>query len=331
MARIAAFTMVYNETIFLPLWLNHYGSHFGPENLFVIDDGSSDASTRLPGIANLLSKGRSALDEDDRAALVSFMHEELLKFYDTVIYTDADEFIVIDPDNPKSLASYLVSDRHPCRAPMGLEIVQRTSSEGGIDFNRPLFAQRRFARFDMAYTKPLIATVPIRWRAGFHYCNVRYAIDCNLILLHFRSVDRELSRRRISALNAIRLTDNSLRQDHAHQFRLDETSYLDLLYGSDDADFASACLQEPHVMFQAAKSRASGILSRINLDWGSRVDLRLCASPMLDRNMRPLIEREHLERSFADAMAKMVAIRPRGRNDVCPCGSGRRYKHCHGA
>ena len=78
--RIAAVTMVRDEATFLPLWLNHYGAAFGPENLFVIDDGSTDGSTAGRGIANLVAKGRSPLDEEDRAALVSAFHAELLRF-----------------------------------------------------------------------------------------------------------------------------------------------------------------------------------------------------------------------------------------------------------
>jgi len=40
-------TMVFNERIFLPIWLAHYGVQFGYENLFIIDDGSNDGSRVL--------------------------------------------------------------------------------------------------------------------------------------------------------------------------------------------------------------------------------------------------------------------------------------------
>ncbi|MBV8156265.1 MAG: hypothetical protein JO278_01335, partial [Dyella sp.] len=43
--KVAAFTMVYNESLNLPIWLRYYGSLLGRENLFVLDDGSDDRST----------------------------------------------------------------------------------------------------------------------------------------------------------------------------------------------------------------------------------------------------------------------------------------------
>jgi preprotein translocase subunit SecA len=37
-------------------------------------------------------------------------------------------------------------------------------------------------------------------------------------------------------------------------------------------------------------------------------------------------------RSGAPAVAPFVRQMPKvGRNEPCPCGSGRKYKHCHGA
>src|SRR5262245_11380328 len=94
---IAAITMAYNEAAFLPIWVNHYGSALGESNLFVIDDGSTDGSASANGGYNYLRKGRAAFDEDDRALLVSEFHKQLLSAYDTVIFTDVDELIVVDP------------------------------------------------------------------------------------------------------------------------------------------------------------------------------------------------------------------------------------------
>jgi preprotein translocase subunit SecA len=31
------------------------------------------------------------------------------------------------------------------------------------------------------------------------------------------------------------------------------------------------------------------------------------------------------------ALAAAATMPPVGRNDPCPCGSGKKYKHCHGA
>ena len=31
-----------------------------------------------------------------------------------------------------------------------------------------------------------------------------------------------------------------------------------------------------------------------------------------------------------DPQTQVVAVAPVGRNEPCPCGSGKKYKHCHG-
>ena len=64
--KIAVVTMVFNEREFLPIWLRHYGPQVGYENLFVIDDGSTDGSTNNECIINLIKKPHGVFDEEDR-------------------------------------------------------------------------------------------------------------------------------------------------------------------------------------------------------------------------------------------------------------------------
>ena len=275
--QTAVITMVYNEAAFLPLWLDHYGTCFGLENLFVIDDGSTDGSTSDPRIRNLVAKRRSPLDEDDRASLISMFHEQLLGFYDGVIYTDVDEFIVVDPDVGIGLADYIGASLFCCRAPIGFEIVHRFGREQRIDFDRSLFEQRRFVRFDIDYSKPVIARSPVRWNAGFHSCDLKYQTDCNIILFHLRSIDYELSRARIGSLNGVRFSQNSIRKEHGCQFRLQQAQYLALLYGAGDVEFDQAAQREPDAMLRAYLDHNDRRLSRLDPHWSGRIDLRLGA------------------------------------------------------
>lgn len=58
----------------------------------------------------------------------------------------------------------------------------------------------------------------------------------------------------------------------------------------------------------------------------------------VDRPMRTIIDLMRRGRPASDAMAVLAdeerafddAVRTSGRNDPCPCGSGRKTKHCHG-
>ncbi len=56
----------------------------------------------------------------------------------------------------------------------------------------------------------------------------------------------------------------------------------------------------------------------------------------VDRPMRKMSELLHQERSPAEAHALLTGEDQQrftgvGRNDPCPCGSGHKYKKCHGA
>ena len=41
----AAFTIVQNEPLFLPKWLDYYGRHFPAGDLYVLDHATADSST----------------------------------------------------------------------------------------------------------------------------------------------------------------------------------------------------------------------------------------------------------------------------------------------
>jgi SEC-C motif len=45
---------------------------------------------------------------------------------------------------------------------------------------------------------------------------------------------------------------------------------------------------------------------------------------------RPIDPRHYRDAKMLVAMGEQIASRRMGRNDKCPCGSGRKYKHCHG-
>ena len=43
--RKAAFTIVKNEPVMLPIWLSYYSKHFDLQDLYVLDHQSTDGST----------------------------------------------------------------------------------------------------------------------------------------------------------------------------------------------------------------------------------------------------------------------------------------------
>ena len=330
--KIAAITMVYNERQLLPTWLHHYGSAIGYENLYIIDDGSTDGSTSDVRIINRINKRRVALDEDDRAALISYFHEELLDYYDIVIYTDCDEIIAIDPALKVNLKEYLCSHDYEVKRVFAFDVLHRVGTEPQLNFDQPLFEQRSFVRFEPYYCKTLISKSPIRWQVGFHRSNKQSCIDTNLLMFHLRSVDYNSSINRIAVLNNIEFSSNCLRNNHSDQFRMLAPEYMKHLYSTSEeqfdnaytGDLVDACLKgdeiEPtNIICIPSRFHSSIELSKTSKE-GELMNLR-----------RRVISSSRLERLFSKTMFRTIwSRRNRAPEEQCPCGSGKQYRRCHG-
>jgi hypothetical protein len=342
--NLAVITMVFNEEVFLPIWLNHYGQRVGYENLFVIDDGSNDNSTGNPAIVNLIRKCHGALDEDDRARMIGYFHGELLQHYDIVIYTDADELIVVDSKDGAPFGPFLTRLGRDVLGLIGFNVVQRVSNEPAIDLAAPLFAQRRFVTFSRSYCKPLIARRPMQWAAGFHTCSADPAYDPRVLMFHLRAMDIGISRARIRTLNAVRLSDNALRKGHDVHFGLKEVEYLDRLFAQyadafdkapDDFDAFAATIGNTRDPVQRRRLFEQQHKSMHRIPDRLRNVINLAASnpgqgapaPM---RTNPVFGKKVIDEMFARSIRRIILDDPaRDRNSPCPCGSGKRFKHCH--
>ena len=105
MKRIAAITMARNDAFFLKHWIAYYGAQLGKENLYIYLDGSDQPVPPAAGAATVIHceriQGQVVSAEKRRLTHLSNVAAELLQRYDLVIGTDADEFLVVDPDLTK--------------------------------------------------------------------------------------------------------------------------------------------------------------------------------------------------------------------------------------
>jgi hypothetical protein len=225
-AKIAAFTTVYNDPIFLPIWLQYYGHAFGEQNLFVLDHGSDDGSTANLGSANRVRVPRDQFDEDQRRVFVSRFQASLLCYYDVVIFSDPDEILVADPDKFSQLGDFVARRCDQFVTAIGVEVQQVQDIEGDIDFNRPLLSQRRYARFGADYCKTLISRVPLVWRAGFHSCNYEPLIDRDLFLFHLKTIDRNLSLELLKRTRSYPWSERALKAGQAFQARMADDEFI---------------------------------------------------------------------------------------------------------
>lgn len=191
--RLAALTMVRDERVMLPRWVAHYGRQCGVDNLFVIDDNTTDGSTDgLPcSVIRIPSWGDKHF-ETTRMKLVSNIAAGLLEAYDAVLFADADEFLVADPRQHDSLVD-LVRKRSSLDVigAQGLNVVHDAVREPPLDPDQPVLGQRRWAKFIPLMCKPAIKRVAVPWVAASHGTTVPFDIDPDLYMFHLKFAEKE--------------------------------------------------------------------------------------------------------------------------------------------
>ena len=109
--RVAAITTVRNDTMFLEKWVQYYGRQFGLKNLYVFIDGHDQPLPEWLGEINTIVLPhlplKRARADARRAQVMSHMARGLFKYFDAVIVTDVDEFLIVDPNVSLTLAEYL--------------------------------------------------------------------------------------------------------------------------------------------------------------------------------------------------------------------------------
>jgi hypothetical protein len=194
MSRSAVVTMVRNESVFLPIWLRYYSRFFSPEDIYVLDHGSNDGSTAGGGFVRIPVE-HPVVDWGWHRDAIQAQQHALLERYDTVLVTDVDEIVAPDPatgDLGAYLAAFAASGRDfvTCR---GYEVIHMRDQEPPFDPARGVLAQRGWWFFNPAYSKPLLARVPMHWHGGMHNrTDGLVAEDGCLHLLHLHRMDYDL-------------------------------------------------------------------------------------------------------------------------------------------
>ena len=204
---LAAVTMVYNEAALLPLWLRHYARQVGAAHCYVIDHGSDDGSTDDLRPASVIRLPRSPHDDARRARAVSAFCASLLEWYDGVIHTDVDEFVLADPAAWPDLRAFAAASDADAVTAIGLNVIQ-VAEEAPLDPARPVLAQRAYAAFSSALCKPVLIRRPVRWAPGFHCADVALRFD-GLFLFHLRYCDRDAALTRLARTRAMPWADRS--------------------------------------------------------------------------------------------------------------------------
>jgi Glycosyl transferase family 2 len=193
--RRAVVTMVHDEAVFLPVWLGYYARFFAPEDIYVLDNDSTDGSTEGGGFVRILAP-HDRVDWAWMLETVEGLQHELLAGYDAVLVSDVDELVVPSP-RLGTLGDYLDAFDEDFVNCLGYELIHMRDREPPLRLDAPIMGQRRFWFFNDAYDKPLLARVPMQWRMGFHgRADFEFNFDPDLRLVHLHRVDYELCRAR---------------------------------------------------------------------------------------------------------------------------------------
>jgi hypothetical protein len=202
--RRAAFTIVQNEPVMLPVWLAYYGRYFDADDLYVLDHDSSDGSTvGLEARCRVVPVHRQACyDHHWLKSTVEGFQAFLLRSYEAVLYAEVDELVVADPLRHAGLDAYIDRLARPAARCAGFNVVHHPD-EPPLQFDAPLLAQRRYWHASLEYSKRLLSRIPLRWSDGFHleFNAPDDPPDPELMLVHLHRVDYDacLARHRASA------------------------------------------------------------------------------------------------------------------------------------
>lgn len=191
--KIAAFTIVKNEFVFLPIWYKYYKEQLGEKNVFVYDNNSLEPCY-LNGVKPYnyeVLDSEYAFDHGWLRSTAFAIMFHLLLHYDYVICTDADEILI--PDANKygsiyygSMHEYVSKHQKEILYSTGYEVLSKKDSPP-IDFSDFLLKQReKWVKLRNFY-KPVISSVPIKKMYSDYNCAANG--DPDLYLVHLNRID----------------------------------------------------------------------------------------------------------------------------------------------
>ncbi len=193
--RRAVQTIVHNEAIFLPIWLRYYSRFFEPDDIYVLDNDTSDGSTELGGF-HRIPVAHDSVDHRWMADTLADHQARLLDRYDVVVTTDVDEIVAPLPEWG-TLDAYLDRLDEEFVNPFGYELLHMRDREPPYRPDMPVLEQRGHWFANDGYDKPVVAMQPHGWAPGLHTRDDgRLNFDPDLRLIHLHRMDYEICRER---------------------------------------------------------------------------------------------------------------------------------------
>ena len=189
--------MVHNEAIFLPIWLRYYSRFFAADDIYVLDNDTTDGSTDGDGL-------RPHPGAATTGSTISGWSETMEGFSTSCSSATTSSWSPTStrssprcPNGARSASTSTGFDEEFVN-PLGYEILHLLGPRAGrYDPERPVLEQRGYWFANDAYDKPMLATVPMNWEPGLHKSDDgRQNYDPDLRLIHLHRMDYEVCRAR---------------------------------------------------------------------------------------------------------------------------------------
>jgi len=208
--KIACLVYVRNYYFWFKYWLKYYCQFDFDVYVVNLSDKQKDLPTHGYNFTEIKLKGLNVVGTGNYHDLCVVAIEEqqkrLLKKYDYVVYSDLDEFIIVNPDKYKDLGDYVRKAKGKEITCTGREIIQ-SSDESAMKWEKPWMEQRDHWWPHSAHFKTAISSIPQTFVWGFHYpksfrlksevkeLDLKVYIfkraDPDLIMVHTRFIDAD--------------------------------------------------------------------------------------------------------------------------------------------
>lgn len=240
--RVAVFTQTYNEGDMLLYWEKYYASLVGYENLFVLDNASTDGScARLNPKTSIIHMPVAPVDHEHFAQAQGYLQRFLLLKYDWVIKTDTDELITCEGDLVETLANTPPGIYMP---PVAVEVVHDIKNEARFDFSGSVGSQRKhFVTGTKFLIRPVICSEHTTWTSGNHTSFEVPAKLPGFIVAHLKYFDQDFLLSKNKKWAAMSQTENETK--NCKQISTLQELGLQEIYEWSEKEIADRMADEP--------------------------------------------------------------------------------------
>ena len=172
-------TNVRDEEIIFPHWIKHYARYFEPCDVYVNDDGSTDATVELAVAAGChvtaIPQNRSMSSHRDKQGITAIASNttnvinELLQQYECALFMEVDDLMVCADGSPlKGFLESFVANKEPFYTSRCVSVTHVVGDEPALDVNVPWLRQRSNFLHIPKFDNPLLWKVAPDWSNGFH-------------------------------------------------------------------------------------------------------------------------------------------------------------------